>query len=317
MHCGWIHNIADVEQRGYFQWVSGYPEDPWKPCTYIAYKDVDWIPEEYYTRIGKTKPKVTSTAPRPKDPNKLIKVMHSDEISPDWAPTLTILKKTIDAGKKEEALKLVDQFHMEQGGMEGGGRPTWVWAWVDLIVENYGYNELYHALRWIYSPYNPPPAPDEPRPTKATIPSAEERARKAALWGRSSRSGPNADCSVRIIDEPDRIVMEMNPCGLVGRSLTRIDAEIGPLTEPPFNLGVTKVAHPVAWGKVGIPHFCAHCCVHIEMAALARTGYLTEIVERPENATDPNCRWFLYKDLDDIPEKYYTRIGTRKPARKR
>ncbi|MFC2006797.1 hypothetical protein ACFLUQ_01360 [Chloroflexota bacterium] len=317
IHCGFIHNIADVEQRGYLQWITGYPEHPFEPCRYIAYKDVDWIPEEYYTRIGKAKPKVTSKAPEPKDVNKLIRVTHSDELGPDFVSTLTVLKKAIDSGKKEEALKLVDQIQIEMGGMGGGGRPTWHWAWVDLIVDKHGYNELYHALRWIYSPYNPPPAPNEPRPNKVTIPSAEERARKAAFWGRSFRSGPNAEGSVRIIDEPDRIVMKLEPCGLLGRSLTRIDAERGPLTGPPWNLGVTKVSHPVAWGKVGIPHYCAAHCVHIDTAAVARSGYLTEIVERPENATDPNCRLFFYKELDDIPEKYYTRIGSKKPARQR
>ncbi|MFC2045035.1 hypothetical protein ACFLT8_07620 [Chloroflexota bacterium] len=323
MHCGLAHNINDVIQRGYLRWVTGYPEDPWKPCTYIAYKNVDWIPEEYYTQIGKTKPKVTSKATKPKDTDKLIRVIHSDELDkiyPDrrgtWVHTLNLLKKAIDTGKKEEALKLADDLHDEMGRMH---RPTWSWGWVDLIVDKYGYNELYHALRWIYSPYNPPPAPDEPRPTKATIPSAEERARKAALWGRSDRSGPD-EGSVRIIDEPDRIVMELNPCGSVGRSLMKIDTpgkERGPLTGPPWNLKITKAAHPVAWNKVGIPHFCARCCAHIEIGGVARTGYLTEIVERPENATDPNCRWFFYKDLDDIPEKYYTRIGAKKPARQR
>ncbi|MFC2043877.1 hypothetical protein ACFLT8_01535 [Chloroflexota bacterium] len=331
MHCAWIHNIADVDQRGYLNWATGYPEHPFEPCRYIAYKDVDWIPEKYYTRIGKTKPKVTSKAPKPKDPDKLIRVIRSDELGLDWVPTLTMLKNAIDSGKKAEALKLVDVLRVEQAPR---GAPHWNWGWVDLIADKYGYNELYHALRWIYSPYNPPPAPHEPRPTKATIPSAEERARKAALWGRSAGSGLNVDCSVRIVDEADRIVMELEPCGSSGRSIMKIDKlddvtaaaakvlkraglERGPQTGPPWNFGVTKVAHPVAWGKVGIPHYCTGCCVHIEMGGVARTGYLTEIIERPENATDPNCRWLFYKELDDIPEKYYKRIGAKKPARQR
>ncbi|MFC2044572.1 hypothetical protein ACFLT8_05225 [Chloroflexota bacterium] len=331
IHCAWIHNIADVEQRGYLQWVTGYPDDPFKPCTYIAYKDVDWIPEEYYTRIGKTKPKVTSKAPKPKDTNKLIKVTHSSELGPDFIPTVTLLKNAIDAGNKAAALRLVNDLNVGCMTYYGAGP----WPFMDLIVEKYGYNELYHALRWIYSPYNPPPAPDEPRPTKATIPSAEERARKAALWGRSAGSGPNWESSVRIVDEPDRIVMELDPCGSGGRALMTIDKvddsisavakrlpwmgrlERGPLTGPPRNYKVTTVSHPVAWGKVGIPHVCLRCCVHIDVAAVARSGYLTEIVERPENATDPTCRWFFYKELDDIPEKYYTRIGAKKPPRQR
>ncbi|MFC2044625.1 hypothetical protein ACFLT8_05490 [Chloroflexota bacterium] len=255
-HCTWIHNIADAEQRGYLQWVSGYSENPWRPCTYIAYKDVDWIPEECYTRIGMTKPKPTSPVPKFQDTTKLIKVIHSDELGPDWVPTLTMLKNAIDAGNKGEALKLVDNLHVEQGWTH---RPTGAWAWMDLVVDKYGYNELYHALRWIYSPYNPPPSPDEPRPTKASIPSAEDRARKAALWGRSDWSGPNEECSVHIIDEPDRIVMELNPCGSGGKGLMRTEREERgyhevkfwrpervPLTGPPYNLKVTTVSHPVA-----------------------------------------------------------------------
>ncbi len=126
--------------------------------------------------------------------------------------------------------------------------------------------------------------------------------------------------------------MELNPCGSGGRGLMKIDnvdpikqavIEVvsygtgirGPYTGPPSNLGVTTEAHPVGWGKVGIPHICTRCCVHFEIDSLVRDGYLTTIIERPENATDPSCRWFFYKDLDDIPEKFYTRIGYKKPAR--
>ncbi len=329
IHCYLLHELLDIEQTGYLgQWIVGYPEDPWKPCPYIVYKDADWIPEECYNRIGKTKPKVKSTAPKPKDP-KLLKVTHSDELGRRWTNTVPLLKKAIDAGNKEEALKLIDELDAERRIHR---YPlTWNWVWLDIIAERYGYNELYHALRSLYSRMEPPLAPDEPKPAKDSIPSAEERARKAALWGRGDRSGPD-ESSVRIIDEPDRIVMELNPCGSVGQGLMRIDKvdyvtaavakelkvtglERGPLTEPPFNFKVTTEPHPVAWGKVGVPHLCTRCCVHFEMAAIARNGYLTTVVERPANATDPNCRWFFYKNLDNIPEEYYTRIGAIKPAR--
>jgi hypothetical protein len=53
------------------------------------------------------------------------------------------------------------------------------------------------------------------------------------------------------------------------------------------------------------------------MAAMARCGYLTTVVERSEDVKDPTCRWFFYKDLDDVPEEYYARIGARKPAPRR
>jgi hypothetical protein len=64
-----------------------------------------------------------------------------------------------------------------------------------------------------------------------------------------------------------------------------------------------------------IPNFCARCCAHFELASIARSGYLEMVIERPENDSDPNCRWLFYKDVDDVPEEFYKRIGAKKPAK--
>lgn len=331
IHCCILHEIMDTEQTGGYmqQWVCGYSENAWDPCKYIVYKELDWIPEEYYARIGKTKPASTSNKPAPKNP-KLIKVSHSDELGTRFINVLPMLKKAVNKGDKEQALKLLDRLDAQMWIWAVQYPIRWNWAWIDLIVDKYGYNELYHILRSIPSWLEPPLAPGNPKAGKENIPSAEERVRKAALWGRGDRSGPDLS-SVKIIDEPDKIVMELNPCGSVGYGLTLRDnvpdfivdeiknlnmhiyltLPVTPLTEPPFNFKVTTERHPVAWNKIGIPHMCTRCCVQFEMGAVARTGYLTTIIERSENPKDPNCRWLFYKDVDDIPEKYYTRIGAK------
>jgi len=113
------------------------------------------------------------------------------------------------------------------------------------------------------------------------------------------------------------VVKGDDPERMIGQALDLLGGPLTPLTEPPYNAGVTAEPHPVAWSKVGIPHLCTRCCVHLEMAAIARTGYLTTVVERPADVKDPTCRWFFYKDLDDVPEEYYARIGARKPALQR
>jgi len=61
--------------------------------------------------------------------------------------------------------------------------------------------------------------------------------------------------------------MELNPCSTGGRQ-TAGDPKLNipSALDPPFSLGVTTVSHPVAWGKVGIPRYCARCCVHEETA---------------------------------------------------
>ncbi|MFH1032193.1 MAG: hypothetical protein V1767_06495 [Chloroflexota bacterium] len=331
IHCFILHEIMDVEQTGYLgQWIVAYPENPWDPCPYICYKDVDWIPEKYYARLGFKKPKSAKPIPKFKDTTKILKVTHSDELGRMCINTVTLLKRAIDAGDKEEALNLVTTLNAERE-VQQFTRVRWNWGWFDILVRKYGYNELYHILRSIYNSMEPTLLPDEPKPTKSQIPSAEERVRKAAVWARGDRCGPDGS-SVKIIDEPDRIVMEMNPCGSGGRSLLSIkldkaaldvakefklsvpSLERGPLTESPWNFAVTTEANPVAWGKVGIQHYCTRCCVHFSMATIARTGYLTTVIDH-QKPGNPNCRWYFYKDLDDVPEKFYKEIGAVKPPK--
>jgi hypothetical protein len=334
MHCCILHEIMDVEQTGGYlqQWVTGYSDDPAEPCRYIVYKDVDWIPEAYYTRIGKTKPRVMLGCAPPRDA-KLLAVRHSDELGLHWINRATLIKRALAEGRREDALRFVDELDAETGIWHLCYPLTSNWAWMDLIVEMYGYGELQRALMAIPSMMEPPRAAGAAIPCKAGIGSAEQRVRRAALWARSDRGGPDGS-SVRVIDEPERIILELAPCGSVGRRQKTIDQpspvaaavgkELGtdlylrypltPRTQPPYSAGVTSERHPVAWNKSGIPHLCTRCCAHFELAALARTGYLTTVVERSEDATDTTCRWFFYKDLDDVPEEYYLRLGVRKPA---
>jgi len=344
IHCTLLHELLDTEQTGGYlgQWVSGYPENPWDPCRYIAYKNLDWIPEKYYTRLGLKKPPVTSKEPPPQNP-KLIKVTHSHDLGPFWRVTdpeqwlnmLVRWRRAMDAGDKDKAIHLTDLLNAENTIHSATYPITWNWRWIDIVVERYGYSELYHCLRSLYSRMEPPLRPEDPVPTKESIPPAEARLRKAAMWARGTMSGPDHDATVKISEEPERFVMELCPCGTGGKALmniTELDENIiaagkelilpesrwgirKPMVEPPYSFKYTTQRHPVAWNKLGVPHICTRCCVHFEMDAIARSaGYLATVIERPENHTDPNCKWYFYKDLDKIPEEFYTRIGAAKPA---
>ena len=55
-HCSLVNEILPIENFGYPNRITEYPENPGDPCTWYIYKDPDDIPEEYYKRIGKTKP---------------------------------------------------------------------------------------------------------------------------------------------------------------------------------------------------------------------------------------------------------------------
>jgi hypothetical protein len=312
VHCCIIHAQWEVDKYGYLRFVQIPPtkDNPNRPCTWVAYKDEDDTPEEYYTMVGRVKPKRTSPPHKFSNPPKLLGVKHST----DWQGyPYNMIKDACDKGDKEGALKALQNLRFITARL-AGMNSRWHWSWMDWVFNHYGYDELFHAIRTVDYSYRPVKAPGTPKPTKDTIPSAEERARTAALWGRSDRSGPDHEGSVNMIDEPDRIVMELKPCGSGG--LMRLgDPEFDrpPATEPPNSLKVTSQPLNMSWGKKGVPHFCMRCCVQEELRGIIDNGgYLTTVVEWPDDPKDP-CRWFFYKDLDKIPEKYYTRIGAKKP----
>lgn len=340
VHCFLMHELGDTDcnkggyflkKGGYFQqWNVGYDPDDWKPCRYIAYKNIDWIPESYYERIGRKKPPLLTNEPKPENCDKLIRSIHSDELGERYINTARRLWETINKGDKEKALELVDYLNAETVEWSMGYPYKWNWTWIDRIVQKYGYTELYSALRTIPSAMFPPLAPTEKVPTKAELPSAEERVREMCLWGRSDRCGP--DCSsVKVTEEEDRYVIEFLPCGGCGRNImdnTDIETEerkkvredlktqmyqsTASLLDPPYNFGVTTERAPINWGKLGIPNLCTACCSRFDLASVSRSGYL-EVINDREEGSSPNCRWLVYKDVDNIPEEYYTRIGCKKP----
>jgi hypothetical protein len=55
-HCSLVNEILPIENFGYPNRITEYPENPGDPCTWYIYKNPDDIPEQYYARIGKTKP---------------------------------------------------------------------------------------------------------------------------------------------------------------------------------------------------------------------------------------------------------------------
>jgi len=54
-HCCLHRELIPIELRGYPICVFQYADRPEDPCVHLYYKKPELIPEEYFTRIGKTK----------------------------------------------------------------------------------------------------------------------------------------------------------------------------------------------------------------------------------------------------------------------
>ena len=56
VHCA-VNELLPMEWGGHPLWVTDYDPDASKPCAWRFYKSAEAIPEKYYARAGRKKPK--------------------------------------------------------------------------------------------------------------------------------------------------------------------------------------------------------------------------------------------------------------------
>lgn len=229
----------------------------------------------------------------------------------DWneigISTWTKIKEAIEAGRTQQALELVDYLNPESKTIHDL-YCDWAYADLTFIAENFGEEQVYHALRYAFQTVGQTPL------FKALLyaRSLEETLQIVAETYRAHRIGRGEMGNFTIVDEGDRYMLTMDPCSSGGRmrQTGEIDG-LPPRTGPPYNLGVTKKAHPWSWGKVGIPYYCLHCCVWSEIIPTERNGYPARLTLYSDDPYQP-CGLVYYKNPADIPEEYFTRIGFKK-----
>ena len=77
---------------------------------------------------------------------------------------------------------------------------------------------------------------------------------------------------------------------------------------PPRDDLVVRGPRPLTYGRDEIPVYCCHEPI-MEMDSIARTGVPLFIVEPAERLGFETCKTYLYKRPEDIPERYYARLG--------
>ena len=142
--------------------------------------------------------------------------------------------------------------------------------------------------------------------------SVEERVQITAEIMRSHYGGPEQDGALTVVDEGEYIAIVMDPCGSGGRMRRGDPVEGTPSRlDAPYNFGATKEAHPESWGQAGVPYYCLHCANN-ELLPMRWGGHPLWVTAFSADASKP-CEWRFYKEADDIPENYYTRLGMQKP----
>ncbi len=209
--------------------------------------------------------------------------IRQDDVAELAIPTSTLVCEAMQAGRVDEALNFLQYSCAENQAMH-----DIMVVFVDDVLAHlarFGEGEVLKLMRQRYY--------DRVKSWLSVTPGVEETLQVLAEYFRSHFS------NFTVVEEPDRYIMSLNPCGSGGR-LRRSR-----------HVATTKEAYPWSWGKSGVSYYCTHCCVFFEIIPTELRGYplaINLIAERPEEP----CVQLYYKKPELIPEEYFTRIGMTK-----
>jgi hypothetical protein len=216
------------------------------------------------------------------------------------------LREAISTNQREAARKGIDEV-MVRNRLVHEIYCDWCWALLTRIRDAFGEEQFGAAMRatmedWVTVRYK-----------DMLDMSAEELLQLTVEGLRGEFFGPELLGDVEVSEEEDRYVLAFDPCGTGGR-MRRGVPQLGtpPRTQPPYAFGVSHGAHDWSWNEKGVCLYCTHCADVNELLPLDRVGRPMRVTEHPRDPGD-KCRWYIYKRPELIPERFYQRVGRRRP----
>ena len=227
------------------------------------------------------------------------RLTRTEPLSEQGIITWDLVRDAIRQGKSEEAIQWLRYIRDGENYVtpESPGFLYTIEGQLTYIAKHFGEGHLEKVLREWQRKFIDAGAD----PTYCLSPL--ERLQYHAELERADYSGPKGK-GFEIIEEADRYVMVLDPCGSCGR-MRREEAKGGP------PLGKTRKGYPWSWGKANVPYFCVRDCLWWELMAIEDIGYPVKIYEWSEDPQRP-CKVFFYKKPELIPDVYFTRLGMKK-----
>lgn len=172
---------------------------------------------------------------------------------------------------------------------------NWVAVGLDALYKKAGADAVQESLMGFFAPFVPENAED--------YYNISFHDRVVALIDASRKSH---DVGVIVDDEDEeKLIFHFAYCG-AGQRLV----EQGWYDEP-HNLTRCPASNLTA-GICNFPIYCTHDPA-IDMLWLNKCGYPQKVLEYATPVGSCPCKYVLYKNKEDIPEKYFTRVGFEKP----
>ena len=221
------------------------------------------------------------------------RVFTYEELKEMGIPTLDLVKEAIEKGDKEKAKELADRMKNEFNHLHDGYM-VWVTGLLSYIYRNYGVEAVEEAEKEAHGIEGRTVF----KPSGKTDFRSKVEGMAGALRGHMQ--------PVVIKEDDEKITLTMKPCGS-GERLIQMGGY-----EPEFGLEKIKERHPITWGMKDFPLYCVHCPV-MEMLSIENTGDIGVVHLVSEPKVLGECHFALYKNPDDVPEEYYSRIDRKKP----
>ncbi len=219
---------------------------------------------------------------RLKKSEQLQRLIRQDDVTELGISDWTLLREAIEAGNKEEALEILEYSFTNYRGLIDSLTLFRQMALTKIAAYDESQVEKIHRAR--FTPFV--------KNWMETTPGVVESLQR---FTESFRGIGMSD--FKVIEEPDRYVIVLEPCGTGGRMRRAGNAKDG-----------TKKGYDWSWGKRGVPYYCTHCCTFQEILPIEARGYPICVTDFNEDASKP-CRHLYYKRPELIPDEYFTRIG--------
>lgn len=221
------------------------------------------------------------------------RVFTDQELEEMEALTLDLLTKAIESDDKERAKSLAEQMYQESLQMHDM-YVDWTTGFMDWIYKNYGDDALLQAERKVLGDF------------VGKLSDIREIDFKLMMMGMVNWLKGHQQ-PLKVVEDDEKVCVTMVPCGSGERLIQRGRCE------PPWNFSMIQRPQPMTGGKIDLPVYCTHEPV-IEMLTIEQLGYPISVCFTPEKVgREGGCRFCMYKNVKDIPEEVWTRVGMQKP----
>jgi len=231
------------------------------------------------------------------------RVFSDEELEEMRAPTIDLLTRAIDTADGKKAKSLAKRMYEEFLAMHDVYM-NWTVVLMDYIYRNDGEEVLYQAMRQVFGAPRGKKKASTQKPVTPQANTKEAAFRSRVLGFVNALRGHLQPLKVE--EDEEKVSITMEPCGSGQRLL-----EQGAY-EPPRNLTMIQKPHTMTWGLTDFPVYCTHAPI-LEILSIEGRGYPSMVAIPAEKVATKGCTYRIYKNAEDIPEGFYTRVGKQKP----